>query len=271
MRRAAAVWMLFLASLILAGCNSNERQLLGQAEARWREGNYEDAIRLNTLLYDRDHQGKYAAKAMLNIANIYYLNLRQLRKAIEWYEKIADEAPGRDEEYVARKQLAAIYDLTGDLTRAILQYDKLLQMKSLENREEILFARALAYFKTEDLDRALRELRRLEEGGISGHLADQVCLKIGSIYQIQHKYEDAEGHFQRVSQAGCRECRRQAILDLAQTYESLYDFDRAIAAIRRLDPGPENEQFISKEVARLRDKRKRVDTGPVPLWDMTHR
>jgi tetratricopeptide (TPR) repeat protein len=263
--------MLFLASLILAGCNSNERQLLGQAEARWREGNYEDAIRLNTLLYDRDHQGKYAAKAMLNIANIYYLNLRQLRKAIEWYEKIADEAPGRDEEYVARKQLAAIYDLTGDLTRAILQYDKLLQMKSLENREEILFARALAYFKTEDLDRALRELRRLEEGGISGHLADQVCLKIGSIYQIQHKYDDAEGHFQRVSQAGCRECRRQAILDLAETYESLYDFDRAIATIRRLDPGPENEQFVSKEVARLQDKRKKVDSGPVPLWDMTHR
>jgi tetratricopeptide (TPR) repeat protein len=269
--RRAPAWMLLLLAAMAAGCNSNERQLLGQAEARWREGNYEDAIRLNTLLYERDHQGKYAAKAMLNIANIYYLNLRQLRKAIEWYEKIVDESPGRDEEYAARRQLAAIYDATGDLTRAILQYDKLLEMKSLENREESLFARANAYFKKEDLNRALRELQRLEEGGISGHLLDQVSLRIGSIYQIQHKYEDAEGYFQRVSQAGCRECRRQAILDLAETYESLYDFDRAVATIRKLDPGPENEQFITKEVARLQDKRKRVDTGPVPLWDMTHR
>lgn len=270
MRRPAAI-ALFLLATAMTGCNSNERQLLGQAEARWREGNYEDAIRLNTLLYERDHQGRYAARAMLNIANIYYLNLRQLRNAIEWYEKIVDEAPGREEEYTARRQLAAIYDTTGDVTRAILQYDKLLKMKNLENREEILFARANAYFKTEDLNRALRELRRLEEGGITGHLADQVCLKIGSIYQIQHKYEDAEGHFERVSKAGCRECRREAILDLAQTYESLYDFERAIATVRRLDPGPENEQFIAKEVARLQDKRRRVDSGPVPLWDMTHR
>ena len=271
MRRAAKAWMLLLLAAILAGCNSNERQLLGQAEARWREGNYEDAIRLNTLLYDRDHQGKYAATAMLNIANIYYLNLRELRKAIEWYEKIVDETPGREEEYAARKQLAAIYDTTGDLTRAILQYDKLLEMKSLESREEVLFARATAYFKSGDMDRALRELRRLEEGGISGHLADKVCLKIGSIYQIQHKFDEAKGHFERVSQAGCRECRRQALLNLAETYESLYDFEHAIATIRRLDPGPENEQFISKEVARLQDMRKRVDSGPVPLWDMTHR
>ncbi len=270
MRHALAGILLLLAAT-LAACNSNERQLLGQAEARWREGNYEDAIRLNTLLYERDHQGRFAARAMLNIGNIYYLNLRQLRNAVEWYEKLLDELPGREEEYTARRQLASIYAATGDLTQAIAQYDRLLEMKSLEDRAEIRFERAGAYFKKEDFDRALRELRRLEESGITGHLADQVGLKIGNIYQIQHKYDDASDYFQKVSQAGCRECRRQAILDLAETYESLYNFERAIETIRKLDPGPESEKIISSEVARLQDKRKRVDSGPVPLWDMTHR
>jgi tetratricopeptide (TPR) repeat protein len=208
---------------------------------------------------------------MLNIGNIYYLNLRQLRNAVEWYERLVGEAPDREETFTARRQLASIYAATGDLTRAIVQYDKLLEMKTLENRDEILFERANAYFKIEDFHRALRELLRLEESGISGHLADQVGLKIGNIYQIQHKYDDAAGYFQKVSQAGCRECRRQAILDLAETYESLFDFEHAIATIRKLDPGPENEKFISQEVARLQDKRKRVDSGPIPLWDMTHR
>ncbi len=269
--RPALACILLLTAALVAGCNSNERQLLSQAEERWRDGNYEDAIRLNTLLYERDHQGRYAARAMLNIGNIYYLNLRQLRNAIDWYEKLVDELPGRPEEYAARRQLASIYAATGDLTRAIVQYDKLLEMKTLENRDEILYERAGAYFKQEDLYRALRELRRLEESGISGHLADQVGLKIGNIYQIQHKYDDAVAYFQRVSQAGCRECRRQAILDLASTYESLYDFERAIATIRKLDPGPENQRFIDQEAARLQGKRKRVDSGPVPLWDMTHR
>lgn len=269
-RRTLAAAAMILA-VLLGGCNSNERQLLGQAEARWREGNYEDAIRLNTLLYERNHQGKFAGKAMLNIANIYYLNLRQLRSAVEWYEKLVEELPGRDEEYIARRQLASIYSATGDETQAIVQYDKLLQMKNPVNRDEILFERANAYFKTEDYARALRELQRLEEGGISGHLADQVRLKIGGIYQIQHKYDDALGYFQRVSQAGCRECRRQAVLDLAETYEALYDFQRAIDTVKKLDPGPENEKLIAQEVARLQEKRKRVDSGPVPLWDMTHK
>ncbi len=270
MRKALACMILLMAATI-AACNSNERQLLSQAEERWRDGNYEDAIRLNTLLYERDHQGRYAARALLNVGNIYYLNLRQLRNAIDWYEKLVDELPGRPEEYTARCQLASIYAATGDLTRAIMQYDRILEMKNLENRDEILYERAGAYFKQEDFYRALRELRHLEESGVSGHLSDQVLLKIGNIYQIQHKYDDAVACFQRVSQAGCRECRRQAILDLASTYESLYDFDRAVAAIRKLDPGPENEKFIKDEVARLQDKRKRVDSGPVPLWDMTHR
>ncbi len=272
MIRRCLAWMLLLvAAAVLVACNSNERQLLGEAEARWREGNYEDAIRLNTLLFERDHQGKYAAKAMLNIANIYYLNLRQLRDAIDWYERLVDEFPGSPEEYSARLRLAGIYATTGDLTRAVVQYDKLLEMKNLENRDEILYERAGAYFKQEDFYRALRELSRLEDSGVSGHLGDQVRLKIGNIYQIQHKYDDALAYFQKVSQAGCRECRRQATLDLATTYEALYDFDRAIATIKKLDPGPENEKLIAQEVARLQEKRKRVDSGPVPLWDMTHR
>jgi tetratricopeptide (TPR) repeat protein len=271
MRWSLRTAILLILAAALAACNSNERQLLGQAEARWREGNYEDAIRLNTLLYERDHQGRYAAMAMLNIGNIYYLNLRQLRNAVEWYEKLLDEMPGHEEEYAARRQLAGIYAATGDLTQAIAQYGKLLEIKNLANRDEILFERAGAYFKKEDFDRALRELQRLEESGISGHLADQVCLKIGNIYQIRHRYDDAAGYFQKVSQAGCRECRRQAILDLAETYEAFFDFERAVETIRRLDPGPENEAVIAREVSRLQNKRKRVDSGPVPLWDMTHR
>jgi len=34
------------------------------------------------LLYERNHQGPYAAQALLNIGNIYYLNQRRIRDAI---------------------------------------------------------------------------------------------------------------------------------------------------------------------------------------------
>ena len=85
MKRWAACSVTSVA-LGLPGCNSSSRQMLEQAEARWREGNYDDAIRLNTLLYKRDREGKFGPQALLNIGNIYYLNLRQLKDAVENYK-----------------------------------------------------------------------------------------------------------------------------------------------------------------------------------------
>ncbi len=257
----------FLAICVLAGCNADEKQLLGRAEARWREGNYDDALRLYTLLYERDHQGAHAGQALLRIGDIYYLNLRRMRDAIRSYEKLVDEFPGHPEEYVAREQLAKIFENEiGDLSAAILQYDRVLENKSLDNRAEILYLRANAYFKKEEFTRSLRQLRQLEESGVSGHLGHQVELKIGAIYQIQRKYEEALPYFRKVADAPCPECRRQAILDLTETYEALYDFNRAIETVKRLDPDPQNQALIDREVQRLENLRRKTDSGPVLSW-----
>jgi tetratricopeptide (TPR) repeat protein len=265
-----------LASVILllclgAACNSGERQLLDRAEAAWRGGRYDEAIRTYTLLYDHDHQGKYAARALLSIGNIYYLNLRQIKDAVEAYSRLVDELAGRDEEAAARQQLAQIYsNEIGDLTQAVAQYDKLLDMKGLENRTEILSLRASAYFKQNDFHRALREFRKLEDDGVTGHTAHLVFLKIGAIYQIQHKYEESVTYFENVATAACAECRRKAILDLAETYEYLYDFNRAIQTLNRLDANAENAALISGETRRLEDKRNRVNITGELNW-RTHR
>jgi tetratricopeptide (TPR) repeat protein len=249
------IWCLAAVAAFLAACNSDSQQLLERAEARWREGNYEDAIRLNTLLYQRDPQGKYAAQALLKMGDIYYLNLRQVKNATETYNRLVSELPGRREEYIARQQLAAIYENeVGDLTQAIFEYDKILEAKDLDNRTEIEFQRANAYFKQRSYDRAWRELRRIEDAGVTGHVADQVCLKLGNIGQIRGQYQDAVSYFQRVSESPCPECRRRAILNLADSYEALFNFDKAIDTFGKLDRS--DKQLAEKEVARLKSKKR---------------
>ena len=151
------------------------------------------------------------------------------------------ELPGSAEERKAREQLAGIYaNELGDLTQAIYEYDLVLASKELDNRAEIQFRRANAYFKLNDLDRALRDLMRIEDTGVTGHLADQVRLKIGTIYQIRKRFENALGSFHKVTESPCIECRRRALLSLAQTYEAVYDFDNAIETLHRLDGTGEN-------------------------------
>lgn len=265
MRRAGAALLLGLV-LGLTGCNSSSRQMLELAEARWREGNYDDAIRLNTLLYKRDREGKFGAQALLNIGNIYYLNLRQLKDALENYTRLVEEFPDRPEAYKARLQLAAIYaNEIGDLNQAISEYDRILTWPQLENRQEIEFNRANTFFRKDDYIGALRELRRIEEAGVTGHLADQVALKIGNIYQIQNRYDDAVAMFQKVSVSPCIECRRRAIVHLMESYEAQRDFDRAIEAVRKLD-SPENDVRIAREVTRLSERRDQVGSGTVLDW-----
>jgi tetratricopeptide (TPR) repeat protein len=253
---------------LLAGCHSSSRQLLDQADASWRKGRYLDAIQAYEDLYNRERRGKYAAGALLKMGNIYYLNLRQVKRAIEVYDRLTREFPDGQETLEARRQLAAIYvNEVIDLDQAIAQYDRLLEAKNLDGRPEVLFQRADAYFKKEEYDRALRELRSLEDSGVSGHLADQVSLKIGNIYQIQKKFEEALEPFRKATGASSPECRRRAILNLAESYENLFEFDKAIEAIRMLDKTPENEAYIEQEIERMNAKRKQVEKGGGLEWD----
>lgn len=248
-----------LALALLAACSSDSRQLLDSADARWRQGNYQEARRLNKLLYDRDPRGSYAAEALLKLGNLDYLNLRQIDRAIESYEKLVAEFPGTREELEARQRLADIYrNEIGDLSQAIREYERILKSDKIDNRTEIELRLADTYFRQNDFDRALRELRRIEEGGVDGHLADQVKLKIGLIYQIRKRYDDARGLFEQLANSPCLECRRRAVLNLMETCEAVFDFDHAMEAIRRLDRTPENEARIQREVARLEEKRRRV-------------
>jgi tetratricopeptide (TPR) repeat protein len=263
-RLQQAFWLL---ALVVAGCNSDSRQLLDQAEARWREGNYADAIRLNTLLYDRDPDGRYAAVALLNLGNIYYLNLRELNNAIQTYQKLVQELPDRPETLKAREKLAQIYgNEIGDLTQAVLEYENILASEGVEDRSEIRFQLANTLFKLNDFDRALRELRIVQQSQRTGHLSDLVQLKIGSIYQIRKRYEDALEPFLDVTRSPCPECRNRANLLLMETYEAMYDFDKAIEAVRRLDPTDDNRDRIERELLRLQEKRRRVESAALAPW-----
>ncbi len=265
--RLCAAGCLLVLGIMLTACNTSSGQLMDQAETNWRKGRYEDSIQVNQALYNLEPRGRYAGRALLNIGNIYYLNLRKLKPAIEFYEKLTAEFPDSAEAILAHKQLAAIYaNELVDLDQAIAQYNKLLEAKDLDDRQEILFQRADAYLKREEFDHARRELLGLEDAGVSGRLADQVSLKIGDSYAIQKRFDEAVEPFQKVLTSAFPECRRRAILSLEETYENLFEFDKAVQTIRMLDKSPENDRYVQSEVARLSAKRKGVETGGL-VWD----
>jgi tetratricopeptide (TPR) repeat protein len=265
MKASGKALILLAVPAMFWACNSEPIQILDLAEARWRKGYYDDAIQLNRLAYHQDPQGETAATALLNLGNIQYLNLRDLEKAILAYNRVIDEFPDSAAEYLARRSLAEIYaNEIGDLTQAIAEYDKILDSGRAENPDQIRFERANAYFRKEDFNQALPEFRRLEESGLDGHMSDQVELKIGAIYMIYKRFEDAQVAFEKAARSNCLECRQRAIRNLAETYENLYEFDRALEVIGRLDPTPENQQYMAREMARIEGKKRRLQEKGEP-------
>ena len=263
-RRHDRTWISAVSVLLIAAfgnsCNSSSQKLLEEADANWRKGRNYEALQGNELLYQREPKGNFAARALLNIANIYYLNLRQLKPAIQSYDRLIHEFPEAVEAVEAHRHLANIYaDELNDNDQAIAQYEALLRVEDLPDRPAIMFKRADMFFKMGDYDRALRELRTLEESGIDDRLADQVSLRIGSIYQIKKEFDKAVEPFAKVVTSKYADCRRRAILSLAETYETLFDFGKAIAAIQKLDRNPENDKFAAGEVERLKKKRVAVE------------
>lgn len=261
-RAGSCAVFLFVLSAFFASCGADLQAVLEQAETSWRKGRYDEAILANKELLKREPKGKYAAHALLRIANIQYLNLRQIKPAIDFYTRVNREFPETPESLEAHRHLAEIYENEViDLDQAIIQLSDLLEARDLNDRSDIVYRRADLFFKKENYDRALRELRSLEDAGVQGRLADQISLKVGSIYQIQKKYDLAIEPFTRALTSEFPEIRRRALLSLAENYENVFDFDNAIATIRKMPRMPEDEPFVASEIARLNHKRRDVEKG----------
>ncbi len=261
MRTSAAVTGLWLLWLTI-GCSPDPELMLADAAAQWREARYEDAVRLNWKAYLANPKGRIAARALLSIGNIYYLNLNRREDAIEVYQKLLMEFPGGADGLEARKQLAAIAGQIGDWTQAVYEYDRMLELGTRQDREWARFQKASAYFKMSDFESALQELRRLEETGATNHLSDRASLKIGVICQIQKRSADALVEFRKVSDSACKECRQRALFNLISTHEARFEFDKAREVIGLLDDTPENQALARKEERRLASMRQRAEAVP---------
>jgi len=73
-------------------------------------------------------EGKYASKAETYMAEIYLSKLKNVAKAVETYQKIADNAKyDYDSRKISQYQVGNIYEIQGNIAKAIEAYKKLIE------------------------------------------------------------------------------------------------------------------------------------------------
>lgn len=255
-----------------------------RAEEQWRSGNYREAIDLYEGVHKDHPKSRYADDALWEIATIQYVNFYQINRAVSYFQMLLDEYPTSPLVRDAQLRLAEIHEgeLT-DIPQAIHYWRLVLATEPPgEQRRQILFKMANAYFKINRFEKARERFGMLFEGGEVDHFADQSRIRAGTILQILKEYASSTRCFREIlSSSQCADCRIQARLGLIESYEFMGELGSAIETAQAIRDDEYPEAMKQDLLKRLQEKRKYyqpkrskrslVDRktemlGPHPLW-----
>jgi tetratricopeptide (TPR) repeat protein len=256
----AAAW-LFVES------ETEVRVLFTRAKDLWRAGNHEDAIHEFESIYRKYPKSSYARPALWEAATIYYFNLYDIGNALYSFEKLTGEEPGNEHRAEAHLKLAEIYELEmNEISKAIVHWNEVLKLEIAgDSRRQVHLKLADAFFKTNRVREALYHFALIIADGRDKHRVEQARIRVGSIFQIQKKYERSIFMFEKVLEGGsCPHCRLQAQLGLIESYEHLDRLPEAIEVAQSINESGYPAPMRSELLGRLAEKRKYYEPR---LWN----
>ncbi|MEE8587034.1 MAG: tetratricopeptide repeat protein [Acidobacteriota bacterium] len=245
---ALAVWVL----------RENQNEVWTQvvrAKDLWRQGDRQGAIGLYQSIYQRYPKSRYTPDVLWELATIHSFEPDGAERAAYCFGQLALEFPGHPLALQARFRQAEIYgqELDG-LNRAGELWGLLLEEDlSLDFRNQVLFHLGSAHFKMSEFDQALHRLKLILTLSRDTELVQQTRLLVGTIDQIQNRYEDSVEVLEEVLRhPECSECRLQAQLGLIQSYEVLDNLPDAIRVAESISASEFSEERKHGLVERLR-------------------
>ena len=228
-----------------------------RAQSQWREGNHRQAIKLYDAVQKNHSKSRFADDALWEIANIYYVGLYDVDRALLYFGKLAKEYPESSLVVDAYLKMAEIQEVElRDLSRTI-EYlaQALAHSTSLDSGRQILFKMGNAHLKLNQFVQSLRKFELVVQREPNDHLSHQARNRIGTIHQITNRYEKSLAHFTATAEkTDCSECRVESYLGLIESYEFLEEVKRAIETAESIPdqdfPAEEKQELLR----RLRNK-----------------
>lgn len=243
--------------VLLSGCSGGGRELaLARAAEAWDAGEYERAAQQYETYLENDAESERALEARLKLANIYYLNLNRYEQARTHYKEFLRLAPSHPESYPARKRLAEVLAELGRWFEAIAEYENLDTADVIERRR-VRLAIADLYFNQKNYSQALTEYARVTESAGYDELSEQAHMREASILHIvRDQYREAIPVYEAVVAAtDDPEVMQRALFAIADCHANLYEFDRAIETLRRVDD-PEERDYIARRIAEFEEQKR---------------
>jgi tetratricopeptide (TPR) repeat protein len=254
--------------LFLSGCRARGA-LLEQAQAAWDSGDYAGAAERYEEFLKENPRHEQAAAARFQVANIYYLNLRQYERAIPHYIHLIEDFPHSPHCYQARQRLAESYVAGGKRSEAINEYENLLiAFPDTPDRRRVRLNIADLYYDQDNLSQALVEYEKVTKDAAYDELTERASLRLAGIRFLRNEFEEALQAYRRVAeQTRDPELRRQARYGMADCYERTFQYDEAIKTLEQTEPDPKSPDYLPRRVAAIREReRQRRFSAPAGEW-----
>ncbi len=253
--------LLFVLAVWVLRENQNEvwTQVV-RAKDLWRQGDRQGAIDLYQSIYQRYPKSRYTPEVLWELATIHSFQPDGAESAAYCFGQLAQEFPAHPLAPQARFRQAEIYGKELDqLNRAVELWSLLLEEDlSPEFRNQVLSQLASAHFKMSEFDQALNYLKLVLALSRDREQVQQTRLLVGTIDQIQNRYEESVQVLEEVVRnPECSDCRLQAQLALIQSYEVLDDLPNAIRVAESISVSGFSEERKRSLIQRLRRQASR--------------
>lgn len=257
-RRLSLLALLLLPALLFGAtaCRRSGEHSLSRAVEAWDSGDYEQAAEEYEEHLKSNPTGEKSLEARLQLANIYYLNLRRHAQAIEHYKEFLNQDPSNQNAHVARERLAELLAETGRSYEAIAEYENLNPQEAKERRRVRLKIADL-YYEQKNYSQALTEYARITDGTDYDELSEQAYQREASIYHISRgQYQQALDSYAKLAALTADpEVRLRATFGMADCYAGLYEFDQAIDTLRKVTDEDE-QKYISRRIGELEQQKR---------------
>ncbi len=264
--------LIVLCLVLLMGCDrDNARERFGEAETFLGNGEFERAIEEYRSVANANGETAYGPISLYRIASIYDSHLDDKPKAVEAYYALYSIYPQSSEAVEAREAMAVIYSEAGNHTKAIGEYQWVLE-KRPAREEHYRYLIAMEYLRANDFRQTRLELRDLfnsinaedppPPGGPRYELIVKIYYQTANSYYLESRNTEAlKAYDELISKYPGHPLSLEARLNKAHILIEDEMFEPALEILSALAPEYPHTETID---SMIKLTRKRIREGPSP-------
>ncbi|VAX19171.1 hypothetical protein MNBD_NITROSPINAE02-605 [hydrothermal vent metagenome] len=255
--RICVFLFLVVCSAIFVACDSRDKILYQEAERLWLEEHYDDAVSKLRVVVEEYPDSGYAPKALLRLGEIYYLNLDEPEKAIDYLTDATKKRAPDELRLKARLYIGEIYENSlRNYDLAILQYQKIIkEYKDIIKEDEYLYRVANAYFRKGDYAQAVIEFQSLLNRFPKSDLSLDARYQVANSKFISGAAKEALRHFQQLlKDSPGNKYDYDIRLGIAICYEELSQLKKALAKYKDMLKLYPDKPILSRKIDSIKNR-----------------